>query len=191
MAASSEYLSRAHILVDAHEKAQAACTQYLINRKARKTSAIVRHERPPAVKDENTIVARRLPDGSLVEVLADGSTRPFPTDSTDWAALDAMTEEGAEAGARRDPENPPLTPEREARLKRVPAVKIMRQAMGLSQEAFSVRFHVPLAALREWEQGVSEPDETTRAYLTVIARDPEAVRRALQLGPAPAGKQFG
>jgi putative transcriptional regulator len=143
------------------------------------------------MKDENTIVAKRLPDGTLVEVLADGSTRPFPTDSTDWAALDAMTEEEAEAGARCDPENPPLTPERGARLKRVPPVKIMRRAMGLSQEAFSARFHVPIAALREWEQGVSEPDETARANLTVIARDPEAVRRALQLGPARAGKQFG
>jgi len=34
--------------------------------------------------------------------------------------------------------------------------------------------------LRDWEQGRSEPDQPTRAYLTVIALDPGAVERALQ-----------
>jgi putative transcriptional regulator len=33
--------------------------------------------------------------------------------------------------------------------------------------------------LRDWEQGAAVPDQSTRAYLTVIARDPEAVRKAL------------
>jgi putative transcriptional regulator len=34
--------------------------------------------------------------------------------------------------------------------------------------------------LRDWEQGRTEPDRPARAYLTVIAHDPEGVRRALQ-----------
>ena len=42
---------------------------------------------------ENTIRAKRLPDGSFVQVLPDGTTRPFPPDQTDWAALRAMTDE--------------------------------------------------------------------------------------------------
>jgi hypothetical protein len=68
---------------------------------------------------ENTIRARRLPDGSVVQVLPDGTTRPFPPDQTDWAALCAMTDEEINASAVADPDNQPITPERQARLKRV------------------------------------------------------------------------
>jgi putative transcriptional regulator len=131
-----------------------------------------------------TTVARRLPDGTLVRVLPDGSTEPFPPDRTDWDALRAMSDAEIEALAQSDPDNPPLTPEREARLSRVPQVKVMRRAMGLTQEDFSTRFRIPLGTLRDWEQGKSEPDQAARAYLTVIARDPEAVTRALRSGPS-------
>jgi len=54
---------------------------------------------------------------------------------------------------------------------------------GLTQEEFSARFRIPLGTLRDWEQGKSEPDQAARAYLTVIARDPEAVRKALTPPP--------
>ena len=37
--------------------------------------------------------------------------------------------------------------------------------------------------LRDWEQGRSQPDQPARAYLAVIARDPEHVRKALQREP--------
>ena len=134
---------------------------------------------------ENTIVARRLPDGSFVQVLPDGTTRPFPPDRTDWAAFDAMTEDEINAAALADPDNPPITPERQARLKRVPQVKVMRRAMRLTQEEFAARFRIPLGTLRDWEQGKSEPDQAARAYLTVIACDPEAVRKALDRAPRP------
>jgi putative transcriptional regulator len=136
------------------------------------------------MSEENTIKAKRLPDGTLVQVFPDGTTRPFPPDPTDWAAVDAMTDAEIEAAARTDPENPPLTPEREARLKRVPQVGVMRRALRLTQEEFSARFRIPLGTLRDWEQGKSEPDQAARAYLTVIARDPEAVRKALAAPPS-------
>ena len=42
-----------------------------------------------------------------------------------------------------------------------------------------MRYHIPLGTLRDWEQGRSEPDQPAKAYLTVIARDPEGVDRAL------------
>ena len=64
-------------------------------------------------------------------------------------------------------------------MKRTPQVKLIRRALGLTQEEFAGRFHIPLGTLRDWEQGVAIPDQSTRAYLTVIARDPEAVRKAL------------
>jgi putative transcriptional regulator len=134
---------------------------------------------------ENTIRAKRLPDGGFVQVLPDGTTRPFPPDQTDWAALRAMTDEEINAAALADPDNPPITPERQARLKRVPQVKVMRRALGLTQEEFSARFRIPVGTLRDWEQGKSEPDQAARAYLTVIARDPEAVLHALET-PVPS-----
>jgi putative transcriptional regulator len=128
---------------------------------------------------ERTIRAKRLPDGALVEVLPDGTTRPFPPDRTDWSALGQMTEDEINAAALTDPDNPPRTPERERHLKRVPRVKVMRRALHLTQEEFAARFRIPLGTLRDWEQGKTEPDQAARAYLTVIARNPKAVTDAL------------
>ncbi len=58
-------------------------------------------------------------------------------------------------------------------------VRTLRRALALTQEEFAERYHIPLATLRDWEQGRSEPDQPAKAYLTVIARDPEGVERAL------------
>ena len=63
---------------------------------------------------------------------------------------------------------------------RVPRVKILRRALALTQEEFAARFRIPLGTLRDWEQGRSEPDQPAKAYLTVIARDPKGVKRALR-----------
>lgn len=65
----------------------------------------------------------------------------------------------------------------------MPRAKTLRRALGLTQEEFAVRYHIPIGTLRDWEQGRSEPDQPARAYLTVIARDPEGVRRALEVKP--------
>jgi putative transcriptional regulator len=135
------------------------------------------------MSEGRTIRARRLKDATLVEVLPDGTTRPFPPDDTDWAALRRMTEEEINAAALTDPDNLPLTPEREKRLKRVPQVKVMRRALRLTQEEFAARFRIPLGTLRDWEQGKTEPDQAARAYLTVIARNPKAVLEALNAVP--------
>ena len=64
-------------------------------------------------------------------------------------------------------------------MKQTPRVKIIRRAFKLSQEEFAARFRIPLGALRDWEQGRKEPDSAARAYLHVIARNPEAVEAAL------------
>jgi len=44
---------------------------------------------------------------------------------------------------------------------------------------FAARYHIPIGTLRDWEQGRCEPDQPARAYLAVIAHDPEGVKRAL------------
>ncbi len=101
----------------------------------------------------------------------------------DWRRFDAMTEAERHAAALADPDAQPLTPERLARMKRTPQVKVIRRALGLSQEDFAARFQIPLGTLRDWEQGRKDPDAAARAYLVVIGRNPVAVSEALH--PAP------
>lgn len=88
------------------------------------------------MSDHDMIRARKLPDGRLVQVLADGSTRPFEKLSN-WARVDAMTEEEIEANAASDPDNPPLTAPELERLKPVPNPRTIRRHLRLTQEQFS------------------------------------------------------
>ena len=91
-----------------------------------------------------------------------------------------MTDKERHAAAVSDPDAQPLTREDFRRMKRTPQVRIVRRALGLSQEDFAARFHIPLGTLRDWEQARKDPDAAARAYLTVIARNPEAVSEALR-----------
>jgi hypothetical protein len=77
----------------------------------------------------NTIVVWQKSDGTLVQVLPDGTTRPRP-DPTDWARVDAMTEEQVHAAAMADPDARPMTPEEKAKARRVPRVRTLRRALG-------------------------------------------------------------
>lgn len=90
-----------------------------------------------------------------------------------------MTDAERHAAALADLDAQPLTEADMARMKRTPRVTIIRRAFGLTQEEFSQRFRIPLGTLRDWEQGRKEPDAAARAYLVVIARNPDAVRAAL------------
>jgi putative transcriptional regulator len=98
----------------------------------------------------------------------------------DWSRADRMTDEEIHAAALADPDAQPLTPQRVATMRRTPQVRVIRRALGLSQEDFATRFHIPLGTLRDWEQGRKEPDTAARAYLRVIGRNPKAVTDALR-----------
>lgn len=124
---------------------------------------------------ENIVVRWRRSDRRLVRLHADGREKLLPIPEHP----PSLTEEEINAAALSDPDNPPLTPEREAKLKRVPQVNVMRRTLRLTQEEFAARFRIPLGTLRDWEQGKTEPDQAARAYLTVIARNPDAVTEAL------------
>jgi putative transcriptional regulator len=97
-----------------------------------------------------------------------------------WNRFDAMTKKQRHAAALSDPDARPLTADDFKRMKRTPRVKIIRRALGLTQEQFAAHFRIPLGTLRDWEQGAAQPDQSARAYLTVIAREPDAVRKALE-----------
>jgi putative transcriptional regulator len=91
-----------------------------------------------------------------------------------------MTASAIERAALADPDAQPLTSADFKRMKRTPQAKIIRRALGLTQEEFATRYHIPLGTLRDWEQGRATPDQPTQAYLTVIARSPEGVQQALE-----------
>ena len=59
-------------------------------------------------------------------------------------------------------------------------VKAIRKQVKMSQAQFSRTYGISKRALQEWEQGGRQPDSAARAYLTVIAKEPAVVRRALR-----------
>jgi len=119
-------------------------------------------------------IARMRRNGVLVRVKPDGGE-----ETVDIPPLAPRSAAEIEAAAARDPDNPPLTEARAGRLRPVPRVKTLRRALALTQEEFAARYRIPLGTLRDWEQGRSEPDQPAKAYLSVIARDPKGVERAL------------
>ena len=109
-----------------------------------------------------------------------GSKRGAAHPLHDWSRVDALTDDVAMEAALRDPDAQPLTPSDTKRMKRVPRAKVIRQALGMSQEEFAESFGIPVGTLRDWEQGRAEPDQAARSYLKVIARKPDVVRKALE-----------
>jgi putative transcriptional regulator len=55
----------------------------------------------------------------------------------DWTEAEALTDEEIHAAALADPDAQPLTPERLAKMRRVPRTKSLRRALGLLQEEFA------------------------------------------------------
>jgi putative transcriptional regulator len=94
-----------------------------------------------------------------------------------------MSAGATDRAARADRDARPLTEADLKRMKRTPQARIIRRALELTQEEFALRYHIPLGTLRDWEQGRTEPDQPARAYLTVIARDPEGILRMLNARP--------
>jgi putative transcriptional regulator len=131
---------------------------------------------------KQTIATAKIrPDGTVVEVLSDRSERLLPE-----TPMRPMTEAEIETAAAADPDARPMTQEELGAARRVPRIKTLRRALALTQEEFAARYQIPVGTLRDWEQGRTEPDQPARAYLKVIARDPETVRRILdEERPAP------
>lgn len=96
------------------------------------------------------------------------------------ARLDALTDEEIEALALADPDNPPLDDAMLDRMEATRIVKRTRARLGISQQAFADRFRFPVDAVRAMEQGRKTPGKTALAYLRVIEREPEMVRRVLE-----------
>jgi putative transcriptional regulator len=58
-------------------------------------------------------------------------------------------------------------------------VKAIRKRLSMTQARFSDTFGFSLDAVKHWEGGRRTPESSARAFLTVIARNPNAVISAL------------
>jgi putative transcriptional regulator len=114
--------------------------------------------------------ARLKEDGTLVEILRDGSERPLAP-QVDWARIDAMSEEEIATQIAQD--------EAEAMRDAAAYARRVRRKLGLSQVAFATRIGVPVDTVRNWEQGRRAPQGAARALLRIIDRAPETALRAL------------
>jgi len=115
----------------------------------------------------------------LISVEHNPGDPPIETD-TDWAAVDALTDEQIEAAVRDDPDAAPIRFFELPGFTPIPNVKRLREKLGLTQEEFAATYRIPVGTLRDWEQARKNPDATARAYLTVIAKNPEAVAEWLR-----------
>jgi putative transcriptional regulator len=62
--------------------------------------------------------------------------------------------------------------------------RTIRKKLKLTQQQFAARYHIPVATLRDWEQGRRVPDAPARALIAAIREEPDAVRRALKRAAA-------
>lgn len=58
-------------------------------------------------------------------------------------------------------------------------IRILRHRLGLSQDEFATRYGIPVANIRQYEIARHMPPPAVRAYLKVIAAEPEVAARAV------------
>ena len=61
----------------------------------------------------------------------------------------------------------------------LPDVKAIRRSLRMSQNRFSAAYRIPLATLKNWEQGRRHPDAPAAAYLLAIKRNPKEIKEAV------------
>jgi putative transcriptional regulator len=61
----------------------------------------------------------------------------------------------------------------------MPDVKAIRRGLRMSQHRFAAAYRIPLATLKNWEQGRRYPDAPAAAYLLAIKRRPKEILEAV------------
>lgn len=62
-------------------------------------------------------------------------------------------------------------------------IKMVRAKVGMTQAEFAAAFGISLGTLRHWERGDRKPHGPALVLLNVVAKEPEAVLRALNSLP--------
>jgi putative transcriptional regulator len=60
-------------------------------------------------------------------------------------------------------------------------VKAIREHVGMTQTEFASAFGISVGTLRHWERGDRTPRGPARVLLNVVAKEPQAVLRALSV----------
>jgi putative transcriptional regulator len=74
---------------------------------------------------------------------------------------------------RRDPDRVPVPED-------IYSPRVIRKRLNMTQEEFAQALRIPVATLRNWEQGRNAIDPAARSLLMVVARNPRAVLTALE-----------
>jgi len=95
----------------------------------------------------------------------------------DRAKIAATSEEDIARHMREDGEDPGAAPG--TFVEDVPPAQI-REHMGMTQVEFAEALRIPVATLRNWEQGRVRIDPAARALFRILNRDPKHALKALQ-----------
>ena len=109
--------------------------------------------------------------------LAEALARPA---DVDFAKIDATTDDDIREHMREEG----YDPDEDIRPEDIISPAIIRGRLSMSQREFAAAIHVPLATLRNWEQGRTIMDPSARSLMRILAREPEAALRALGHIPA-------
>jgi putative transcriptional regulator len=93
----------------------------------------------------------------------------------DRKKFSATTERDIRRHMREDGET--LT--RAPRIEDVMTPQVIRKRLHMTQEEFAQALRIPVATLRNWEQGRNAIDPAARSLLVVVARNPKAALAAL------------
>lgn len=98
----------------------------------------------------------------------------------DWKKVDATTEEDIRRYMIEDGENP----DAEYTLETSFTPRVIRARLKMTQEQFAEALGIPVATLRNWEQGRNAIDPAARSLLILVARDPQGILAALKAARA-------
>lgn len=111
-------------------------------------------------------------------------TKNLTKGKTNWHKVKKLTDQQINKAAKTDKDALPSSKNKLKKFKRVnpPAlidISHLRKKLHISQEQFAAYFGISKRTLQEWEQGRRIPNGPARALITVIAKEPKAVQRAL------------
>ena len=95
----------------------------------------------------------------------------------DRAKVEATTENDIVRHMREDGENSDASPG--VFIEDLPPARI-RERMGMTQVEFANILNIPVATLRNWEQGRVRIDPAARALFRILSRDPKHALKALE-----------
>jgi putative transcriptional regulator len=94
----------------------------------------------------------------------------------DWKKVDAATEDDIRRQMVEDGEDPDRFP----KIEDIFSPKVIRRRLKMTQEEFAHALRIPVATLRNWEQGRNAIDPAACSLLRVVAKNPKMVLKTLE-----------